>query len=729
MSHLPCPVLDLGRCGRYSPANMDTTPESMPTQPNLRQANADPSSPARIHSLTSDVVDQIAAGEVVERPAHLVKELVENALDAGASQVEIEYDHGGRRVRVTDDGSGIERDDLALALARHATSKIDSFDDLWRLSTFGFRGEALASIAAVSRLTLQSRTAHSESAHHVVAEYGRVNPAEPVGGNLGTTVLVEDLFGNVPARLKFMKSEAGETSQIKATLKAIALAHEGAEFRLRSKGKLEHVWPRAESFLERSKQILDVGKLYEHEFAFGDFKGRFVFASPHDVAGNARNIWIFVQGRWVQDRSLQAAVIEAYRGLLMHGEYPIAIVRLTCPPEDVDVNIHPAKSQVKFRDPQVAFRTVNRGLREALEQAPWLKANDAASRSAGESSVQNAVNNFSRDFAARSPGAEKNHYGATSSRSERKMSVAELTRPYRAGSSDEAQVSVPLAQHSEHLLQQTHWQTQSDGRADARGMEPSFEMAPPHSTARFEAPEFSTVQFRQRSDVGASQGSIHGADSSAASRDAYGTLSASIEGAKAPGVWSRLQVLGQAHLTYVVCQDSDRLVLVDQHAAHERVVYERLMRAWQEGGIETQNLLIPLAIDMEPEYVEALQAASGELEKMGVAIDPLGPQSIAVRSMPALLKESAIAKALTDLAREMHDRGGSFALEKRIADLCATMACHSVVRAGQALSVDQMKSLLAQMDEFPLSSFCPHGRPVSVDYPFAKLERDFGRIV
>ncbi|HVK61370.1 MAG TPA: DNA mismatch repair endonuclease MutL [Bdellovibrionales bacterium] len=602
----------------------------------------------RIQLLASEVVDQIAAGEVVERPAHLVKELVENAIDAGATSVEIEYDQGGRRVRVTDNGRGIAKEDLALALARHATSKITQADDLWNLSSFGFRGEALASIAAVSRLTLQSRTENSETAHKVVAEFGKLSAAEPSSGNPGTTVLIEDLFANIPARLKFLKSEAGENAQIKNTLKALALAHEGVEFRLRSKGKVESLWKTAQSFVDRAQSVTEHGKLYHARGEYQDFKAEVVFASPHDVMGNTRSILFFVQGRWIQDRSLQAAVIEAYRGLLMHGEYPIAVVRLTVPPAEVDVNIHPTKSQVKFRDSQSAFRAVNRTLRDALEKAPWLNgAKPAAQASVAEMPTK-------------------------------RMSVADLTRPYTAAVTEAVE---------------------------------SFAAAPEFSVGRFEAPEFSTVMFKQKTDLGTEN------------------RTATDQPTPTGGAWSRLQILGQAHLTYIIAQDHDRLVLVDQHAAHERVAYERLMKAWLGGQAEVQPLLLPITIELEPDGAEALMSIAGELEKLGVGIDQNGPQSVALRSMPVLIKEAALAKALKGLASEIVDRGGGFALENKISDLCATMACHSVVRAGQALSFDQMKSLLSQMDEFALSSFCPHGRPVSVDYPFAKLERDFGRTV
>ena len=620
--------------------------------------------PSKIQMLASDVVDQIAAGEVVERPAQLVKELIENAIDAGAKAVEIEFDQGGRRVRVTDDGGGIPAGDLRLVLARHATSKITTSDDLWQLASFGFRGEALASIAAVSRLTLQSRVATSDTASQVTSNFGTISPESPSAGNIGTSVSIEELFTNVPARLKFMKSESAESSQIKATVRALALANEGIEFRLRTKGKLESLWPRATSFLERAKQVLGLEKLYENQFEYDGFKSHVVYASPHEVAGNARNIQIFVQGRWVQDRGLQAAVVEAYRGLLMHGEFPIAVVRLEAPRDEVDVNIHPTKSQIKFRDPQPAFRAVNRALRGGLEQAPWLE---------------------------RAPL----EVPAPEPLPTRKMSVAELTRQYQAANPAPGSATSPAAEA------------------------PTLATAPVHSTGRFEAPEFNAVVYRKKED--ASERIEAAVEKFAAA--AIPTPQ------KTPGAWSRLQVVGQAHLTYIMAQDANKLILIDQHAAHERVAYERLMRAWKAGETPVQNLLLPLKIGLESDGVEALMGLAQELMKLGVGIDQLGPTTIAVHAKPALVSDAALVKSLEDLGREIVERGDSFVLETKIGDLCATMACHSVVRAGQSLSTEQMRKLLEQMDEFPLSSFCPHGRPVSIEFPFAKLERDFGRTV
>ncbi len=614
--------------------------------------------PKPIRELRSDVVDQIAAGEVVERPAHLVKELIENSIDAGSGEIEIEFENGGRSVRVTDNGAGIRPGDLANALARHATSKIEAADDLWKLQSFGFRGEALASIGAVSRLELISRPHAEPTAHRVGSEFGKVESVTPSAGNLGTTITVNELFENVPARLKFMKSESAEGSQIRSVVKASAMSHPEIGFRLRSKGKSEFMYRAGETFAARTQSVLGL-PLHTTTGEFEGIKVELAFSGPQDVIGNSKGLWFFVQNRWVQDRSLQAAVLEAYRGLLMHGEYPYVVAKLFVPDGEVDVNIHPTKSAVKFREPSRAFRAVSRTLRQALELAPWLGGSGP---------------NVTRGSAQASP--------VTAMRPE-PMKLSDFTRTYEAPKLEEFTPS-PTVSAVQHY--------------------------------RFDSSELDLIQLKKKEMPEA-------------------LLKPEIvsETARKNDFWSRLQVLGQAAQTYIICQDGDRLVFVDQHAAHERVAFERLMRAWKQKGesgtIETQSFLFPHLVDLEPELVEALLTQVEDLKYIGLHLEAMGPRTVSVTSMPTILKEAVIEKSLRELAQASLERGGSFVFEEKVGDVFARMACHSVVRAGQTLSLEEMRQLLLQMDEFPLSSFCPHGRPVSVEYPFAKLERDFGRLV
>lgn len=658
----------------------------------------------RIQTLNADVIDQIAAGEVVERPSHLVKELVENSLDAGAVEIAVEFSNGGRFVKVSDNGSGIHQDDLKKSLERHATSKIKQTEDLWKLSTYGFRGEALASIAAVSKLTITSKTADSKKAAQIVSEFGARRDLEHVGGSLGTTVQVEDLFENVPARLKFMKSASAEGTQIKNTLKALALSYPHCEFKITSDGELVHFWPKAESKLERAKQVLGVDELYEGSAEREGVKAYSVFADPHNVAKTQRQIWLFAQNRWIQDRGLQAAVMEAYRSLLMHGEYPICVSWVETLPDQIDVNIHPTKSQVKFLDPSLAFRAVQASVRSTLEKAPWL----------GDAGVAGAVQNYSKNFAQ--PQFENLSF-ADQNVSRTQYQQKTWTSAVPAGnnanlsgisvSGSEQNFAGNFAQNSEQESEQS-----STGPSFVRDSDKIFAQGSDLSLSQRSVLE-SYVQPPSNSFQARSAGDIQNAQNANAST----------------GYWSSLQVLGQANLTYILSQSSSALVMVDQHAAHERVLFEKFMSAWKGGKMDVQDFLFPLAIDLSPEKAEALLSYQDDLEKLGVALESLGPSTVGVKSAPLLLKDSALVKVLEQMASDIVELGGSYSLERKIGDICATLACHSAIRAGQALSHEEMKALLKSMDENPLSSFCPHGRPVQVDYPFYKLEKDFGRIV
>lgn len=602
-----------------------------------------------IQVLSPDVVNQIAAGEVVERPSHLVKELVENSLDANSTQIQIDVNFGGKFIKITDNGDGIVKEDLPLALQRHATSKITQTNDLWKLSTYGFRGEALASVAAVSKLTLMSKSKNAKSGFQIKSDFGLISEVMPSSIDQGTQLIVDALFENVPARLKFLKSDSAELAQIRNVIRALALAYPQVEFKLIENGKLDLFFkaqPAAQDLSVRASQVLGLDKIYIQENRYKSFVVKAYFSSPHDVAKTSKNIWIFAQKRWIQDRGLQAAITEAYRSLLMHGEYPQVVIDLECAPDLVDVNIHPTKSQVKFQDASEAFRAVHGAVRQGLELAPWIPKvspansdNKAPAQSAGAS-----YQSFVREIPA--------------------MQVSDQTRFTDLGSSlGNTQFKTKLS-----VLEQL-----SQLKVDSTPVE----------------------------DLAVAQ--------------------------TGGGYWSSLQVLGQLNLTYLVCQKHDRMILVDQHAAHERVAFEKLMRKWKGGAIDQQDFLFPLAIDLSPEKTEALLAQSENIAKMGIEIESLGPTVIGVKSAPLFVKEAALPKIFDKMATDLVDYGGSYSLEKSIADLFATMACHSVVRAGQSLSPAEMVELLKAMDEFPLSSFCPHGRPVSIEFNFSDIEKQFGR--
>ncbi|MFZ3229390.1 MAG: DNA mismatch repair endonuclease MutL [Pseudobdellovibrio sp.] len=599
-----------------------------------------------IHVLSADVVNQIAAGEVVERPAHLVKELVENSLDAGATEIHVEISHGGRFVRIVDNGVGILSTDLEKALLPHATSKIKLSDDLWNLNTFGFRGEALASISAVSKLTIQSFHHQEKKPSQVISEFGKMSKVKDSSRDSGTEIKIENLFENVPARLKFLKSDSSEFAQIKQIVKSAALSNPQVEIKLIQDGELQLFYKIKNTLIERVKDVLEKKELFETKLTKGSMTAHVVFSSPHEVAKTSKQIWIFAQNRFVQDRALQAAVMDAYRSLLMHGEYPHAVIKLQCLPSEIDVNIHPTKSQVKFQDASNAFRVVHGALRQALETAPWIQKSFVASDSPAQS-----------------------------------------------------------------LLMQDSFSDHPRGNTMYSDNQPAMSS---YKNMSFHDQSFSQTQFKQKDFDIQSLTSLK--------------VDSIPEHVFESGYWSSLQVLGQANLTYIICQKNDRLVYVDQHAAHERVVFESLMQSWKTKKFEIQDYLFPLAIDLSEEKIEALLWIQNQILELGIQIERLGPQTLGVKSAPNLIKESALPGLFERMAVDLLEYGDSYAIEKKVSDLFATMACHSVVRAGQSLSHIQMKELLVSMDQFALSSFCPHGRPVSVETSFVELEKLFGRI-
>ncbi len=588
----------------------------------------------RIQKLKDEIINQIAAGEVLERPANLLKELLENSIDAGADQIEIEVSEGGRYLMIRDNGMGIEKDDLGLALQRHATSKIQDTSDLWELSSYGFRGEALASIAAVSKMQIRSRAIDSEQAYAISSDFGSISAILPVSLEQGTQIQVEQLFENLPARLKFLKSESAELSQIKKVLKAVALSRPSISFRMSTQGKTILEWPKANTSLIRAQQVLGVKKLYQASGEQGLLKIEAFYSAPNETQRSSQNMWFFVQDRWIQDKSLLSAVLAGYESLLMHGEYPSLALFVSAHPQEVDVNIHPSKSQVRFRDPSSVFRAVRSTLKESLSSAPWLENLQAAKLEIQES-------------------FEKPHYK-------------------------------------------------------------------PESNLEFSAPSFQNVQFQQKQWSEPQSFQVESPKVSLASKAAN---------LGEPFYWSNLQVLGQCNQTYIICQSQNSLILIDQHAAHERVVYEQLMCSWEGNQIETQNFLLPIDIELSVDRIEALLSQKQDLQQMGIEVEQSGPQHIRVTRAPIVLKEKSLNLALHDLADECLKNSGGRAVHRLIQHFCATLACHSVIRAGQALSLEEMQSLLQQMDEFRYSSFCPHGRPVYVEYPFSKLDREFGRIL
>ncbi|MDE2487718.1 MAG: DNA mismatch repair endonuclease MutL [Alphaproteobacteria bacterium] len=611
-----------------------------------------------IRRLPPELINRIAAGEVVERPASAVKELVENALDAGASAVEVQADGGGlSRILVADDGSGIGPDELPLAVERHATSKLKPGDDgdydLLRIATLGFRGEALPSIGSVARLSIASRARGQADASAILVDAGAVAPLAPSAfpGPHGARVEVRDLFYATPARLKFMKSERAEALAIGEELKRQAMAHEAVSFTLDLDGRrtlrLPAERPGPEGRLARLSAVM--GREFSDNALELDQERDGVrltgFAGlPTYNRGNAAHQYLFVNGRPVRDRLLQGALRAAYADFLARDRHPLAALYVELDPGLVDVNVHPAKAEVRFRDPGLVRGLIIGALRHAL----------AAAGHRASTTVSGAALGGFR------PG------GWTPPPSAQGFSA------WRAGG----------------------W-------------------APNSSAAAATLPGLAEISARAEP---AWTPSAPGLAEEAAAAPVVDPLDFPLGAARA-----------QVHETYIVAQTRDGVVIVDQHAAHERLVYERMKAEMADGGVARQALLLPEVVELDPAEAERVASRAGELAALGLVVEPFGPGAVLVREVPALLGETDAAGLVRDIADDLAENGQALALKERLEDVCSTMACHGSVRAGRRLSAPEMNALLRQMEATPHSGQCNHGRPTYVELKLADIERLFGR--
>ena len=570
-----------------------------------------------IEILPEDVASAIAAGEVVERPVSVVKELVENSLDASASSIEIKVERGGSGlIEVSDDGVGIPRSEVPLAVARFATSKLRTAEDLFAIQSLGFRGEALSSIGAVSRLEMVTKTAGEAAGSRLIVDGGQAGEVQSVGAPRGTTLRVRDLFFNVPARRKFLKSENTERRRISALVTRYALAYPEVRFKLTQEGR--------ETFLSSGKgdrreilaAIYDVEKAREliaiPENSRTPFQIRGFISPPSIHRGNRRELTFFVNGRWVQDASLSAAVVQAYHALLMVGRYPMAVLFLDLPPDMVDVNVHPAKAEVRFREQDVVFSVVQRVVRSTLlGQAPSPALGLGASVS---------------------------------------------------GSWLESDSEV-----------QSDWQL--------------------------------TQQLVDAQDVG---GGIR------------------LQSALPVGNLPLLRAVGQIGATYLVAEGPDGLYLVDQHAAHERVLFEALMRAYEENQVEVQTLLEPLVVTLSIEQSDLLENQSEVLQRIGFDVEPFGQRTYRLRAIPAMFVRADPERIIRSVVEDFEEDETPLAKETE-ARLAARACKRAAIKAGQVLSMEEQQKLLRDLESCTAPRTCPHGRPTMIHLSVDALERQFGR--
>ncbi|MGQ0671919.1 MAG: DNA mismatch repair endonuclease MutL [Hyphomicrobium sp.] len=610
-----------------------------------------------IRQLPPETVNRIAAGEVIERPASVVKELVENAIDAGAAEIEIVIAAGGLSlIRVTDDGHGMGPRDLVLSVERHATSKLAG-DDLLDICTLGFRGEALPSIGAIARLSIQSRTQDSRDGFEVVVARGDKQTLKPAALNAGTRVEVRDLFSATPARLKFLKSERAETMAVSEVVKRLAMAHPPVGFSLTTGERTGLRLPRceatAEGLLQRLGRIMGGEFLADALAVGGERDGVRVsgFAGlPTLHRPDAGQQFMFVNGRPVKDKLLVGAVRAAYGDLIPRGRYPYLALFVELPPAEVDVNVHPAKAEVRFREAGNVRALLVGALRHALEEA-----GHRASARGGSGTLAAMVSAAVSDPPGLTPFSGPAH-GVRPTGSE--------PRFRRDGSGA--------------------WPT----RGFAEAMQAPFDA--------FSSPS---------ADARAGE-TLPAAD----------LLDRPLGAARA-----------QLHETYIVTQTRTSVVIVDQHAAHERLVYERMKSMLASGGVARQGLLIPVIVELGEDEAAALLERETELAELGLVVESFGSGAVAVREVPALIGTADVDGLVRDLASEIVEHGKGFALRDRLESVASRMACHGSVRAGRRLTADEMNALLREMEATPHSGQCNHGRPTYVELKLTDIERLFGR--
>ncbi len=609
------------------------------------------SSPKRIQPMPAPLVNQIAAGEVVERPASVIKELLENALDAGATRIDIDVEQGGiKRIRIRDNGHGIHHDDLPLALATHATSKIRDIDDLEQVASLGFRGEALPSIASVSRLSLTSRWHDSGQAWKICADHGSDFYIEPAAHAVGTTVEVRDLFFNIPARRKFLRTEKTEFGHLDDVVKRIALSRFDVQITLRHNRRVCRQLKIAQSREQQEARLAEVcGQVFIEQAVFTEFAvgepgdGLRLWgwmALPTFSRSQADMQYFYVNGRMVRDKVVSHAVRQAYADVLYHGRHPAYVLFLEMDPAGVDVNAHPGKHEVRFRQSRSVHDFIFRAIHKSLAE---IKQGDAASH---------AVQHFAT------------------------QSVAEVTTTAEADATPRH--APAFAQQSMPLVKAGAQGVAEQRRAYQQFMQPILQSAQNEVTAEEDVPPLGYA-------------------------------------------------LAQLHGIYILAQNAQGLVLVDMHAAHERITYERLKQACIEQNIRSQPLLVPESLSVSEKEADFAESQQEMFRQLGFGIDRIGPHSLKIREVPALLATADVETLLRDVLSDLITHGESRRIREQINELLSTMACHGSVRANRKLTVPEMNALLRDMESTERSGQCNHGRPTWIQVSIEELDKMFMR--
>jgi len=605
----------------------------------------------RIQKLPDILINKIAAGEVIERPASVVKELLENSLDAGATEIDIAIEMAGQQlIRIADNGIGMTREEAELALERHATSKIASLDDLESIDTFGFRGEAVPSIASISRFTLVTRPHDALAATEISVEGGKTQDIRETGAPKGTRIDIRDLFYNTPVRLKFLKRPATEFGHILDTVNKLIMLNPHVRCRLTHNNQEILNYPATDDPAERIAMIVGNDHYRDlfpvsHEGATMELRG--MIASPEFTRRTATSaMYLFVNGRPIRDKTIHHAVMTAYGTLIDKGNYPVVVLDLRIPTEDLDVNVHPTKAEVRFRASSDVYRFIRRSISVIIDQVPWMTAILPTTES---------------DNVAENSDNEQDLYASLQNR------VSRAAAGYRM----------------EPQRRQQHY------TPDISPVESAETHIPDKSYASHEQPSRPILQ---------------------------------------EGQYSSLAVIGVLDRTYILAESPRGLVLIDQHAAHERVLYVRLKNQLGDKGISPSPLLIPITLDVPGPLLATAEAFKDDLLKAGFDIEPLSGSTLAIKAVPGMMEHRIDpANLLAGVLEELAESGQQNVHESALDLVLATTACHSAIRAHDPLSRQECEDLLRQMDETERSGYCPHGRPVMTELPFGDIERLFHR--
>ena len=678
----------------------------------------------KIKILPDNLANQIAAGEVVERPASVVKELVENSIDAGAKRIQIDIELGGRRLmRVADDGCGMVRDDAILAFERHATSKIKTLEDLAAISTLGFRGEALASIASVAKVELVTKTESDTAATRVLIEGGRLVDVKDAARNTGTTISVRDLFFNTPARRKFMRSEATENYHLTSIIQHYALAHPEIAFTLNNNGReVLRVSP-ARDLRERAFQIFGGGLIESLLPVSGgrDFVAKIsgFVSAPRERRSNRDAQYFFVNQRFVRDKTIAGGLLEGFRSVLPHGVYPVAFLFLDIPLEEIDVNVHPAKTEVRFRRSEAVKETIAEAIRESLAKAGIIREEEEK-RSRGDEETLKTVNE-SRVF---EQSAIDFHVYTDESAN------VSLTETFQTGHLTEENSGVVIETRTETAEQVLTAQTGIETEIFSTDFEQKATNLDSEQSEISNLSEINEAQIQSQNtaDQYQTEKSAIRNPQSAIVMPPVNSAEKVVKAAEvADFSASKIRPIGQLHDSFIIAVDDEGMLLIDQHVAHERILFDKFRKKETERKIESQNLLLPETFDLTPAQSQAFSVVEEELESLGFGLMRLSGRTIAIKSVPTDLPPSETRNLLAEILDTVDAEKRGSAKASLRDDIAASLACKAAVKINMKLTPEKMQWLIDRLLITSSPTTCPHGRPVILRLTMKDIERGFHR--